>query len=279
MEPPAVILERRHQRIQVPPESHTRRRQGSLGLPDPLDQHLQVVHAAEHVLAALQRFQVGAALCTCQFSRQFNAVPQFLHRDADGMQTLRQVHCAGIGDRRRQPRGAACHLRVHRQAPGACRRSGRRGFGHPKLLANPVELVSEAPQTLDRQPRGHSLTGVVAILRDANADPPDGAAPPAAGNMQLVDQQQQHVQLAHGAQPGRDFSQPTAELVSLGAVELEHRKQLAKAARGDPDAMERARVAVLHGIQIPRELVNALLQDFGSCARNGHDSGGPSFPL
>ena len=105
----------------------------------------------------------------------------------------------------------------------------------------------------------HAFSRVVAIFRDADADAADRAMPAAAGHVQLVDQEQQHVELADGAEARRHFPQPPAKLASFLGVELEHRQQLAEPARGDACAVEPTHVALLHGVQLAGELVEAFL--------------------
>jgi hypothetical protein len=77
--------------------------------------------------------------------------------------------------------------------------------------------------------------------------------------VQLVDQQQQDVELADGAEAGRHSPQPPAKLASFVGVELQHRKQFAEPARGDACAVKPAHVALLHRVQLARELVEAFL--------------------
>jgi hypothetical protein len=73
--------------------------------------------------------------------------------------------------------------------------------------------------------------------------------------MLLLDQDEQHVELAHGSETSRDFAQPPDELSRDDVVELKHRHELAKAARRHARAMERRDVALFESGQRARQTI------------------------
>ena len=62
-----------------------------------------------------------------------------------------------------------------------------------------------------------------AVLRDGDAHPSERAAPIAARNMQLVDQQQQNVELAYGSKTRRHFLETLAQLARGLTRQLQER--------------------------------------------------------
>ena len=79
--------------------------------------------------------------------------------------------------------------------------------------------------------------------------------------MQLVDQDEQHVELADGAETRGDLPETPAELARHGAVELQHRQQLAQAPGGDAGLVQRAHVALLDGLEHACELSTRFLSN------------------
>src|SRR5436190_11244425 len=88
VEPPAVVLEGADQRVELAPDRDARRRERRLRLARLIDQRLKVVHAAEEILSAFEHAKVLPRLRACGFSRELDAVAQFLDGDPDRMQPL-----------------------------------------------------------------------------------------------------------------------------------------------------------------------------------------------
>ena len=91
--------------------------------------------------------------------------------------------------------------------------------------------------------------------------------------MQLVYQQEEHIELTYGSKTRRNLPETPAELSRLGPVELEHRQQLAHAPGGHAGLMQRAHVALFNGVEHACELVDAFLEQFRAGRGNGHDLG------
>ena len=97
--------------------------------------------------------------------------------------------------------------------------------------------------------------------------------------MQLVNQDEQHVELANGAETIRHAAQPAAQLARHVVVELEHRHELAQPARRHAHAMERGDVAGFQAIERARETLDAFAQHFRSFRGLGHGVGGQRASL
>jgi len=72
----AVVFQRQHERIELPPRIEIGGRQRGLNLPRAIDQHLKVVQPSEKLLRAAQLIEIGTRLhviCLgCQFERMPN---------------------------------------------------------------------------------------------------------------------------------------------------------------------------------------------------------------
>jgi hypothetical protein len=100
--------------------------------------------------------------------------------------------------------------------------------------------------------------------------------------VQLVDQHEQHIELAHGAEPRRHLAKPARQLARRAVFELQHRNQLAQTSRGHARLMQGADVTLLHRVEHAGKLIHAFCEQFRAGRGNGHDLGAPgsrSLPL
>jgi hypothetical protein len=79
--------------------------------------------------------------------------------------------------------------------------------------------------------------------------------------MQLVNQEQEHIQLPHGTESLGHFAQPPDEFTRCGTVELKDREQLAQAARSHTGPMQGPGVAGFHAVQHAGKLVEAFAEE------------------
>jgi hypothetical protein len=71
--------------------------------------------------------------------------------------------------------------------------------------------------------------------------------------LQLVNQAQKHVELADSAKPSGDSAKATAELADNVGIHLHDWQDLAKPARCHARPMQRAHVAILEALELPRK--------------------------
>src|SRR5712691_809080 len=109
VQPPAIVLERGDQRVELAPDRDVWRSQGRLQLPHAIDEHLHVVQAAQEVLSALQRAKLGRRWLPGDFGRQLDGVPHLLQGDADRVQSFGQIDRSRVLD----GRGESCPSARH----------------------------------------------------------------------------------------------------------------------------------------------------------------------
>jgi hypothetical protein len=88
--------------------------------------------------------------------------------------------------------------------------------------------------------------------------------------VQLVDQDQEHVELANRSETSRDLPQPAIELSRDVPGELQHRHELAQVPRRHARAVESGHVAGFERGERARETIDAAPQQKGTI--DGHDS-------
>lgn len=274
VQPAAVLFERHHELIELPPPIEVGRRQRRLELPRAIDQHLKIVQPPEDLLHAAQLLEIGTGLDVVGVGRQFERVPQLLHRDAHGVQALGQIHGAGVGDRGSKRRPTARDARVDGPPP----RVSYRHVAVGGTLERPRDLFQpgrDAAQLAYRDFCEQTLAGTDAIFADVRSDARKGAFWVAADFLELVEHAQQHVELADAPEAISDLAQPTAELVGDSVVELQHGQYFAEAAGGYPRTVQRLDVAVFHPLQHPCKSLEAAAKQvvtFCPDGGTGHDS-------
>src|SRR5206468_3093325 len=95
---------------------------------------------------------------------------------------------------------------------------------------------------------GDPFPGVLPLIAQILGDLTERPIGITAGFLQLSNQLEQDVELAHAAQTPARFSETTDELLCERAVELKHRKQLPDAARRDTGAMNGLDLAVFNAV-------------------------------
>ena len=88
--------------------------------------------------------------------------------------------------------------------------------------------------------------------------------------MQLVNQDEQHVELANGAETIRHAAEPAAQLSRHVVVELEHRHELAQPARRDPRGVQHPGVAAFESTERAVEPFEVCAQQFRAGGDDGH---------
>ena len=91
VQPPAVVLEGEGQRIQPAGHDRLARHERRLQLANAIEQYLDIVEPPKHVLAALERTEVGFHVEPTGLGGHFVRIPQLLERDAHRVQPLGQV--------------------------------------------------------------------------------------------------------------------------------------------------------------------------------------------
>jgi hypothetical protein len=97
--------------------------------------------------------------------------------------------------------------------------------------------------------------------------------------MQLVDQQEENIELAHSAQAPRHLSQPAIKFSAGVSWQLEHRNQLAHPSRCDPNPMKGRHISTFQPVEASRKVVQPRFQQFddavddrhGGRRKSGHD--------
>jgi hypothetical protein len=122
VETPAVVLDRHDERVEILPDRQVRRHQRRLHGAYAVHQHLEIMHATEQILTALERAQIGCGDAGADFPQQLDGVAQLLHRNADRMQALRQIDGARLLHHLRKARRTPGHPCLDGPAPVARRR-------------------------------------------------------------------------------------------------------------------------------------------------------------
>jgi hypothetical protein len=235
-----------------------------------IDEHLQIVQAAEDVLGMLQRSKLRRERCRSpatprrgvfgsrrrggrRLNRQLESVAKLLERNPHRVQSVGQVKRTGVLDRAAQRRRPAGDPRLESPAP----RPRRRTIFDPagdllELGGNALEL---AGGKLCSQTRACAGTG----FRDRRADALQNARVVLASFMQLVYEHGQDIEFPDGAEPARHNSEPVAELANDRWIELQDGQNLAEAARRDARAMERPCVALVEAVQHPPKLFKSCV--------------------
>jgi hypothetical protein len=243
VQPPAVVLERDHERIERPPRREVGRRQRRLFVAHTVDQHLPVVHPAEQILRAFQQPQFRRLRFAVDFGAQLLDVPKLLQRDADIVQAIGKVHRAGALDRVAQPRRAARDPRVDGPSPRA-HPVRRRRLRVLQLLRDACKPLGDFVEIIDGLPAHHPFPRSVAFGGHRRADAGQRRAMRTARNMQLVNQEEQNVQFANSAEPRRELAEALTEPLAARGIEPQHRQKLPQTTDGDARAMQGCYVAV-----------------------------------
>ena len=90
-----------------------------------------------------------------------------------------------------------------------------------------------------------------------------------ARNMQLVYQEEEHIELADGAQASGDFSKLFVEFARGRAFELKDGYEFADPTRGDADAVQAGDLTAFEAIEASREAVQTRLQQLSNERRLG----------
>jgi hypothetical protein len=188
----AVVVERANKHIQFAPNRQVGRSDRGLGLPDTLDERLEVVHPAQAVLRPFERAQIGCTGAAGQFGRELEGVPQLLERDAHNMQPLRQVDRSRSVYRSPQSGRAPSDAGIHRPPPYT-RSAGRRFLPFLEIVGDPAETLGHTPQRRHGIAVEQPLPRLVALLGHRDTDPAQSSAMPTARNMRLVNQEHEDV--------------------------------------------------------------------------------------
>ncbi|HEY6211321.1 MAG TPA: hypothetical protein VIW45_03505 [Vicinamibacterales bacterium] len=235
-----------------------------------LDENLQIVHTAERILLALEHTELRHCAAPGRFERQFQRVTQLFQRDAHAVQPLGQIDGAGITHGRVEPLGSPRHARIDHPAP--LLRSPRRFdvLARVEILGSRLETLRETTHLAHRQIVGEPLPGFVARLGNRHCEPTQRVAVLPARLMQLVYQQEEHIELAHAAEVLGHLSQTPAELSRRRVFQLKDGHQLPKTAGRHARGMKHPDIAAFETTKGSVEALQMAAQEFRSGDDDGH---------
>jgi hypothetical protein len=106
---------------------------------------------------------------------------------------------------------------------------------------------------------------------DVVSNQPEGRASIHPTRLQLLDEHQEHVELADGAEPATCFLESPLNLHNEAGFEPGHREELPKAARGDACPVNRSGISRFEPAQRPRKSIQTGLDQILSPPRRCHD--------
>jgi hypothetical protein len=229
------------------------------------------VHAAEGGLLPFEDAQIRLARATANFGGQLGRVAKLLDGNAHRMQPLGQIHGSRVGERLLQLLRAAGDPRVDGPSPTLLTLPRRpRGFRFRQLVSQRRQPLRHSTHVSKGQIVGQLAPNVVALLGHGNRHAAQWITVLAPGAVQLVDQVEQHVELAHRTQAAGDFPQPPVELVGDVRIDLQNRNQFAQPPRRDAGAVDHADLSLLESAQDAVEALEARVEKVGSVGDDGH---------
>jgi hypothetical protein len=134
-------------------------------------------------------------------------------------------------------------------------------FSETKLVQHTAELAGRSPHFGRRQMIEETLPRVFSPFRDGRSYTSQGVMVNGLRLLQLVDQRQHHVKLAHRPEPFRHLSKSAAQLPRRFRIEVEHGYQLPQAPRCDAGAVERAFVTAFHAGKDASEAAETVFEE------------------
>jgi hypothetical protein len=230
VEAPAFGLETPGERSKVVVGPERVRRWGRLQEPRTLDENVPVIEAAQNILRELQspycsRRPLISCLCL-----QLRRIPQLLQRDADLMEAFWRVHRTRGLNRRSEIGRSPRYTRLQRQQPWVSRTAGNPSTRFPVVrfptFGGTTKRRADPLQFLGRERFRQTFARNRSLGFNSCCQPLQGCQRILTAAVQLPDQQQQNIQLAHFAESSRDFAKLTAEVSGGVGIQLEERYQL-----------------------------------------------------
>src|SRR5580765_377431 len=238
MKAPAVVLERHDEYVDVAPQRDVGRIGRCLDLTSAVDEDLHIVQPAEDVLAALEGSNIVPGMRAGGFHGNFERVSQFLERDTNGMQPLREIERAGLERRVFQQGRTMRQPRLDSPAPAA-----RRLLVVTQISRDLAELVRDAAQFAGWQLGEQAISGACPGFRDGHRETRQRGRIVPAAFVQFLDQRREDIEFADNAQPLGDFPEPPPKTPRDSRIQLEYRQNFPEATRRDARTVECAHVS------------------------------------
>ncbi len=219
MDAPAIVFQCPHERGETTPRRHVWRSQRCLLFTHPIDQDLPVVHAAQDILRPLECPQLGSDRLIGNLGSHLEDIAKFFRGNPHVVQPVWKIDRAGTVCSLAQPSRTTYNSSIDRPAPGP-----RVPPGHPlgvfDLGARAIEPFVEFPEFLEGGAIEQPLARIVALSRNRGADEAEDGAMHAAGNMQLVNEDEHDIQFANASQPRGDLAKPACQALRRARLEL-----------------------------------------------------------
>jgi len=253
----AIVFDGVNEPFQLPPDCEIRRKQRGLRVTARCNQNLVIVQPTEEILRGLERGDVSGQPWAPRVQRQFRRVSQFLEGDAHVVQPFRHIERSRHLNRPLDPGRPTREPRIQRPEPDPLRANPIVGtsFCVRRLIGahGSLEPVHQPFEFPGGQFGGKPFACGISRVTDSLAQQSERRQRIPTVPAEIVNQTDQHVQLAHDTQLLGHPSQLTIEFPTGRSIQLKKREKLAKSPRGDAHAVQRIDTAPFDVTEFARE--------------------------